>query len=754
MTYLRRVGLGFCAALFVTNQLTPMAYAEEYVESVEVVESESSEELGGAVIESEENLDAVFMENQMNLELGLQESGFTLQQDPGALEFHDMLKDHFIIGAVNLCDSYDVKAGPSYESAVISTVPCGQTIQILYEQTDDQDQSWVLVKFFANDEELTGYIEREYIACADELFLEWERTYRDYSPEAVMDFPMTYSVNGNYETEIIENNYYPDILQFPESYQAALLKLKKAHPNWTFVKQETGLDWSAVMAGETVKDRNLIPKNYPEYMSAGAFDNSWKNANYETVSYYLDPRSNLTEDWIFQFEQLTYNASYHTEASIQTFLDSTFMKGVVPDDGRTYAKVFWEIGTSIGVSPFHLASRVYQEQGKGTSPLISGTYSGYEGYYNYFNVKASGKTNEAVYQSGLQYAKEQGWNTRYKSLKGGAAFISKQYILAGQDTLYLQKFDVDGSTNGLYYHQYMQNIVAPQSESTTIRKQYINTGSLNNTFVFKIPVYKNMPSKACEKPNGNMVKIQRPSGYTTNEITIDGVTHEANMLGNTMTVYLNNPTSTAAVVNQYNADGVPIGMTIYTLTYNASGNYTATLESGLTNLLSYHGFSIRVSGNSGIRVKMGIDQNQRAQLTSGSGINGYRLKKYGILVMYRYNLEKYPMICGGAKVKESVAFDVTNGTDKYFEKVNGRYRYTMVFTGLPVSEYKKDFAFRSYIVLSKNGQDIIVYGPIVSNSIYTLAHRMIDEKRVKPGDSEYEYVQALIKDADAYEQGH
>ena len=63
------------------------------------------------------------------------------------------------------------------------------------------------------------------------------------------------------------------------------------------------------------------------------------------------------------------------------------MSGQIPkQDSMTYAYGFTAIGKEFNISPFHLASRVYQEQGDGTSPLISGTYQGYEGYYNYYNI--------------------------------------------------------------------------------------------------------------------------------------------------------------------------------------------------------------------------------------------------------------------------------------------------------------------------------------------------------------------------------
>ena len=68
--------------------------------------------------------------------------------------------------------------------------------------------------------------------------------------------------------------------------------------------------------------------------------------------------------------------------------------------------------------------------------------------------------------NGLIHAKEKGWNTKYKAIIGGASFLAEDYIDDGQDTLYLQKFDVDNSDEELYWHQYMQNILAAQSEGT------------------------------------------------------------------------------------------------------------------------------------------------------------------------------------------------------------------------------------------------------------------------------------------------
>lgn len=359
------------------------------------------------------------------------------------------------------------------------------------------------------------------------------------------------------------------------------------------------------------------------------------------------------------------------------------------------------------VSPFHLASRVYQEQGAGTSPLISGTYSGYEGYYNYFNVRASGTTDKEVIENGLAYAKEKRWTDAYYSILGGAQVISANYILKGQDTLYLQKFNVNpNGSYGLYTHQYMQNISAPTSEAKSIKTLYANAGSLDNTFVFKIPVYANMPAIACAAPTSSMnVALSTPSGYTDTTVWLDGVPYTAVVRNGQYIVTARDTSAKTAVVYQYNGSGVPIGMYLWTLEYKNNA-YAVTAQPALADLLTYHGFSIRVTGKSGIRFKTGISADLRSRLTS-SGVNGYKLKEYGTLVMNNANRGSYPMVLGGEKVLSGMSYGI-NGSgvaeDKIYETVDGRHRYTSVLVGLPVDQYKVEYAFRGYAILENNGK--------------------------------------------------
>lgn len=296
---------------------------------------------------------------------------------------------------------------------------------------------------------------------------------------------------------------------FPDSYIPNLTALHTKHPNWTFMAVNTGLDWATVIANESVNGRNLVQNTENDSRkstASGAYDwttnkwtvydgSSWVSANSNYIAYCMDPRNFLDETNIFQFESLSYNQS-QTISGVQSIVAGTFMSGDVKDsDGKTlnYAQTFVDIGKSTAVSPYHLAARVKQEQGvNGTSPLISGKYSGFAGYYNYFNYGAYGSTKETVYKNGLTYAKNKGWNSRYKSLLGGAQLLGQNYINKGQDTLYFEKFNVINKS-ALYSHQYMANVKAAISEGQSVAKGYTDK---NQSFVFKIPVYSNMPESA------------------------------------------------------------------------------------------------------------------------------------------------------------------------------------------------------------------------------------------------------------------
>ena len=301
---------------------------------------------------------------------------------------------------------------------------------------------------------------------------------------------------------------------FPYGYREKLREINQLHPNWTFVPFNTGLEWDRVVEGEMVGQRSLVyynvkdswkskdPEDYNS--STGEYtrrDNgNWVRASREAVEYHLNPINYLDEKHVFAFEQLKYNPDIHNAAGVEAVIANSWMSHRPLEDqpysGFYYSDFFIESARNSEVSPYHLASRVLQEMGRGdvvnktnSNPLISGK----NGVYNYFNFGATGKSNDEIIRKGEEYARRNGWTTRSLALIGGAETLGAQYINQGQDTIYLEKFDVDSSASGLYYHQYQQNLQAPMSESGSVYVAYEKCNLLDSNFIFKIPIYNNMP---------------------------------------------------------------------------------------------------------------------------------------------------------------------------------------------------------------------------------------------------------------------
>lgn len=365
---------------------------------------------------------------------------------------------------------------------------------------------------------------------------------------------------------------------FPTSYLDSLSALHKKYPNWQFEAVSTGLNWDDVIKNESKNGVNLVPKSgndSTKSTASGAYDwttntwtiydgSSWVAASSTYIAYYMDPRNFLNDTDIFQFESLSYSKS-QTRAGVSAILAGTFMAKEIEDaDGTTlnYADAFMKIGEIRKISPYHLASRVRQEQGTGgTSSLISGTYSGYEGYYNYFNFGASGVGSAAVIKNGLAYAKSKGWDTRYKSLDGGAQLLAKNYISVGQDTLYFQKFNVVNASN-LYGHQYMSNLTAAYTEGRKLGQGYTDK---QQAFVFRIPVYTSMPDQASAfTATGN------PNNYL----------NTLSVTGQTLTPGFTGATTSYSLVVDNSVESIKVNATAVASTSTVSGTGTVSLKVG------------------------------------------------------------------------------------------------------------------------------------------------------------------------------
>ena len=493
-------------------------------------------------IEKNENAQSEEIEN--NLEKDLEDE---LQNQSEAEEketedivcaqsaLQEILSQKPIYALIYNADYYDLYDAPGRQGGITGSAPGGTQVFIKDLAQGPDGDIYYLVECGIAGKTVTGYVANGNLASEDIDFCSWQEKY------------LTPVIGTRLRTEAsnIESIY----ANFPSGYHEKLVALAKAHPNWTFVAHNTGVDWYEAATQERVGNRSLVyktvadswkSKDYGDYdYSTGTYipksGPNWFRASQEAVDYCLNPLNYLDETHIFAFEQLTYNANVHNADGVNAIIRNSWMYNTALEDGSSgyYCDVFVLVGSLTGVSPYHLASRVLQEQGtSGNAALISG----YGGVYNYFNVQASGATSEEILASGTAYAQSQGWTSRYASIYGGAARLGENYITKGQDTLYLQKFDVDNSYYGMYTHQYMQNIQAPTTESASVYRAYANAGALNNNFVFKIPVYNNMPgngdyqSKPTENPTSEAFIRQIYSVILEREPDEEGLKYWVNQL--------------------------------------------------------------------------------------------------------------------------------------------------------------------------------------------------------------------------------
>ena len=405
-------------------------------------------------------------------------------------------------------DVLNVRSGAGTGYSKTGTVSYGDSLTILSETTDSSGAKWYKISCG----NVTGYVSAAYV----------QLTSSGSQGSSDADFESYMTKQG-----------------FPESYKPYLRKLHEQHPKWIFTAQKLGVDWNTALKEECVVGRNLVHSSALaswKSMEKGAYDfnggywygldGSWVAASKEIIMYYMDPRNFLNDTYIFMFENQSYDPSYQTESGVKTILADTFMSGsyTCPDTKKkyTYSQTFMDAAKKSGVSPYHLASRCRNEQGVNGAPQSLGTVKGYENYFNFFDIQAYATSTMTAAEMGCKYAKTTNptyllpWTNQYKSIVGGSIFLGTGYITKGQDTLYLQKFDMVDGGNGLYYHQYMTCVFGQVNEAISLKNAY-SQDILNSAMEFKIPVYNNMPDKLCPKPtssgdNNNYLKSLSVSG--------------------------------------------------------------------------------------------------------------------------------------------------------------------------------------------------------------------------------------------------
>ncbi|SES41166.1 peptidoglycan-binding protein [Salipaludibacillus aurantiacus] len=242
----------------------------------------------------------------------------------------------------------------------------------------------------------------------------------------------------------------------------------------------TGYTRSYDMTIEQMLDRQMTLGPQTDLYGGG-----WQNAKREDVRYYLDPLNfslDPSSRDMYQFLKLSQTSGV-SATQLNKILSG---KGILHHTGAT----FKDAAERNGVNDIYLISHALLETGHGTSILSNGsievgqvstnkwvsirpTSSGKATYilervyndrlnrwswvrtrddnfdtngmtlrqtYNMFGIEA---VDSDPYTRGSVRAFREGWFTPEASIRGGAQFISNNYLERGQDTLYKMRWDPD-----------------------------------------------------------------------------------------------------------------------------------------------------------------------------------------------------------------------------------------------------------------------------------------------------------------------
>lgn len=355
----------------------------------------------------------------------------------------------------------------------------GQYIQVIGTEKDSAGGKWDQITFKYYGHAYTGYMYAEYVT--------------------------EFTLDDKFEAELNKQG-------FPESYKPYLRALYKAFgKKWKFTAFNTNLDWNKTIDMESTLGVSLVDGTNTALRSTveGAYnsaDGTWKQfepgwyaASKSTVAFYMDPRNYLIDGTCFAFEKLSENEAITFDQLKKAFAGYDWATDQIIQE-------FIDAGKEADVSPLFLAARAKQELGRSATTNASGYDVNGDGklYYNFFNIGAYGSDNPNL--AGLVYASDpkgegsygRPWDSSYKAILGGASFLAKSYIGKGQDSLYLQKFNV--TSYSTYTHQYMTNVRAAYSEGWSSYKVYRNLELLDTKFEFVIPIYKDMPEEESPLP--------------------------------------------------------------------------------------------------------------------------------------------------------------------------------------------------------------------------------------------------------------
>lgn len=367
-------------------------------------------------------------------------------------------------------DEINVRTGPGTSYKIVQfdgskniCLYCGQYVKIISSTKGSDGYTWYQINFRYNGYSKLGYMRSDFITrlTGDDAFCQ-----------------------------------YLDQQGFPADYKPYLRALNAASGGkWTFVANKTGLSWSEALEMESTLGASLIDGSNTALRStvSGAYNSAtgtwrqyepgWYAASKETVAYFLNPRSYLIDGTCIAFELLSGNSSV-THAQLKKVLsDCQWATDTIIDE-------FLQAGKEADVNPIFLAVKARGELGTAATRNASGYEVDGKKYYNFFNIGAYGGSDPNY--NGILYARDHGWDTSYKALLGGAQFIASSYIACGQNTQYLQRFNLTDSYT--YTHQYATDIRYAYNGGWSTYLSYQKNNLLDMPLVLSIPIFEDAPA--------------------------------------------------------------------------------------------------------------------------------------------------------------------------------------------------------------------------------------------------------------------
>lgn len=187
---------------------------------------------------------------------------------------------------------------------------------------------------------------------------------------------------------------------------------------------------------------------------------------------YMNPSSYYTDAYKYQFLDLSMPNNVSAEALDAYLADKGVLRGM--------GSVFIEAARDYNVSEVYLAAHACLESGNGTSQLACGVEVNGTTVYNLFGINAY---DANPLGGGSSKAYNEGWTSVESAIRGGAQWISRYYVDAGQNTLYKMLWNPANPGS----HQYATDIGWAVKQAVSIEKifSYFDGASLS----FDVPVY-------------------------------------------------------------------------------------------------------------------------------------------------------------------------------------------------------------------------------------------------------------------------